>query len=384
MDWQWICTGMALDWHRIGRIGKGLALDLCGIGTKFVNGLAPKWCMIGIDTGLALDWRPSDTACQPLRLWNDIGLTSDWHQIGLRLSSDWHQICWIGNNLALYMQWVDTQVMRIGSPLAFDLHKSDNWHGIGARLISDWQWIDNGFRWIGIGLTLNWLWTVTGLYLYFQRINSQATLGGNPLAAHVLHWDWHWQLEIGQSKPSQSCTNPAIPPQYELSWISMDWRGLTDWWWKYRKSVKLSVKLPWHNNSKLSIGLCILCLFVFLSFCPFCLFVFLSFCLFVFLSFCLVIILIKCLNKSNSWCPKCQWVSQRQRSRVSRAARNSSRKKIKKRYILLWTDTFAVIAKSTEGDDGIHWDLDELTQRSNCAAMMRNETRPQFTERIVH
>ena len=46
---------MALDWHRIGRIGKGLALDLCGIGAKFVNGLAPKWCMIGIDTGLALD-----------------------------------------------------------------------------------------------------------------------------------------------------------------------------------------------------------------------------------------------------------------------------------------------------------------------------------------
>ena len=225
--------------------------------------------LIGIDTELALDWRPSDTACQPLRLWNDIGLTSDWHQIGLRLSSDWHQICWIGNNLALYMQWVDTQVMRIGSPLAFDLHKSDNWHGIGARLISDWQWIDNGFRWIGIGLTLNWLWTVTGLYLYFQRINSQATLGGNPLAAHVLHWDWHWQLEIGQSKPSQSCTNPAIPPQYELSWISMDWRGLTDWRWKYRKSAKLSVKLPWHHNSKLSIGLCILCLFVFLSFCLF-------------------------------------------------------------------------------------------------------------------
>ena len=222
--------------------------------------------LIGIDTELALDWRPSDTACQPLRLWNDIGLTSDWHQIGLRLSSDWHQICWIGNNLALYMQWVDTQVMRIGSPLAFDLHKSDNWHGIGARLISDWQWIDNGFRWIGIGLTLNWIWIVTGLYLYFQRNNSQATLGGNPLAAHVLHWDWHWQLEIGQSKPSQSCTNPAIPPQYELSWISMDWRGLTDWRWKYRKSAKLSVKLPWHHNSKLSIGLCILGLFVFLSF----------------------------------------------------------------------------------------------------------------------
>ena len=174
--------------------------------------------------------------------------------------------------------------MRNGSPLAFDLHKSDNWHGIGARLISDWQWIDNGFCWIGIGLTLNWNWIVTGLYLYFQRINSPATLGGNPLAAHVLHWDWHWQLEIGQSKPSQSCTNPAIPPQYELSWISMDWRGLTDWRWKYRKSAKLSVKLPWHHNSKLSIGLCILCLFIFLSFC---LFVFLSFCLFVFLIKCL-------------------------------------------------------------------------------------------------
>ena len=132
MDWQWICTGMALDWHRIGRIGKGLALDLCGIGTKFVNGLAPKWCMIGIDTGLALDWRPSDTAWQP----HDIRLTSDWQRIDIRLASDFHRngtrfagLASIGDDLALDMQLIDTQVMRICSPLAFDLHKSDNWYG---------------------------------------------------------------------------------------------------------------------------------------------------------------------------------------------------------------------------------------------------------------
>ena len=158
--------------------------------------------LIGIDTELALDWRPSDTACQPLRLWNDIGLTSDWHQIGLRLSSDWHQICWIGNNL--YMQWVDTQVMRIGTPLAFDLHKSDNWHGIGARLISDWQWIDNGFRWIGIGLTLNWLLTVTGLYLYiFSAHQLPSDTGWQPISSPraplgLALTAWNWAI---QAKP---------------------------------------------------------------------------------------------------------------------------------------------------------------------------------------
>ena len=215
MDWQWICTGMALDWHRIGRIGKGLALDLCGIGTKFVNGLAPKWCMIGIDTGLALDWRPSDTACQPLRLWNDIGLTSDWHQIGLRLSSDWHQICWIGNNLALYMQWVDTQVMRIGSPLAFDLHKSDNWHGIDARLISEWQWISLDRHWIDAQLTLDCHWIIFVFSAHqlpsdtgWQPISSPCAALGLALTA------WNWAI---QAKPilHKSGNPPTI-------WIILD------------------------------------------------------------------------------------------------------------------------------------------------------------------
>ena len=41
--------------------------------------------------------------------------------------------------------------------------------------------------------------------------------------------------------------------------------------------------------------------------------------------------------------------------------------------LFCFVDTFAVIAKSSEGDDGIHCDLDELTQRGSCATLMRNE-----------
>ena len=162
-------TRMAKDWHLIY---VGLA-----------QSLSMDWRQSGAWLGLTPDWHLIDAPVIQLVSPLGFGMILDWHRIDIRLALDYHRIGTRFAGLAIIWHCICNE-------------STPRWWGLAALwlliyisltidmvLALDWYQIGNGFRWIGIGLTLNWLWIVTGLYLYFQRINSQATLAWQPISA---------------------------------------------------------------------------------------------------------------------------------------------------------------------------------------------------------
>ena len=123
-DWDWIGTWLRSDWHRTGI---GLVLDYHRICIR-------------------LNWNGSALAT----IW-PLFFSPDWHRIGIRLGCIGNVLAsdlLIGQGLIFGWHFSNTVDSGLGNRL---LDKGRHWIGIG--LTSDWHRIGIGLGWIGVCLT---------------------------------------------------------------------------------------------------------------------------------------------------------------------------------------------------------------------------------------
>ena len=263
MDWQWIGSGMTMDWH-CGRGLAGLAWQwrygMCEIILRWDTSVGPYSILVPrLEGQLSSDWHRINIICA-----NACQCTANWWQSSFHwfvdgLFGGWGIRCLAGRVLTLdltrmerrwpiddglkYMSKVERLVKYWQiSPVLVD------WGWIG-RLVKDWHWIGRLVRywyWICI---LGTDWRIGPDFADWSYIGI------------VLVFDWYWMWGMFEDcywlgKLVEDCWNGRVLKD----WFRIG-SGLPDWWlvmeWRYIGDLMLcwricpGLALDW----KISLGL---------------------------------------------------------------------------------------------------------------------------------